>query len=35
MVLACLGVAAPLLAVGAGSAGGTASPRHLEVNVMN
>ncbi len=35
MLLACLGVAASLFAASAGSASGTASPRHLEVDVMN
>jgi hypothetical protein len=35
MVLACLGVAAPLFVVSARSASGTATPRNLEVNVMN
>jgi hypothetical protein len=35
MLLACVAVAASLLAASAGSASGTAPPGHLEVNVMN
>jgi hypothetical protein len=35
VVLACLAVAVSLLAASGGSAGGAASPRSLEVNVMN
>lgn len=35
MLLACLAVGASLLAASAGSASGTASPGHLEVDVMN
>src|SRR5262249_35138469 len=35
VVLACLGVAASLFVVSASSASGTATPRNLEVNVMN